>query len=153
MPLSVEDHVANLRFRDNRVVFNESAGWLDRHRDESLPVMAQHLAKGGPPAIGIARVLGQLDDPRAVEPLAKALAGPDHLAYEAARALARTSGSQAADALRTAAVSADPGIAANALRGILLREDPDLCDAARRRTESPDPVGYHARKAVEGLGC
>ena len=59
MPMpEAERHTRNLRFRDNRVVFNDSARWLDAHREESLPVMFARLADQGPDAIGIAIVLG-----------------------------------------------------------------------------------------------
>lgn len=149
-----EQHARNLRFRDNRVVFEESARWLDAHRDEALPVMTRLLAEGGPWTIGIARVLGVMDDPRTVPALQEAMgAGDDELAYEAARALARTSGEEAEAALRSGASSADTGTLRNALRGIEERGDPGLCDAVTPHLDAADPIGTYAARAAEALHC
>lgn len=147
----VEQHTRNLRFRDNRTVFNDSARWLDSHRDEALPVMAAALAEEGPSAIGVARVLGRFDDPRAVPALARALrASDDALAFEAARALAATNDATAVDALREAARGDAPS---PAVRGIELRGDPALCDVVLPLRSAEDPTGAYARRAAAALGC
>ena len=94
MPVSpAEHHAENLRFRDNPVIFEASASWLDAHRDEALPVMTAKLAEEGPAAIGVAKVLGVMGDVRAVPALEATLASTDdELAFEAGRALAKTPG-------------------------------------------------------------
>jgi hypothetical protein len=149
-----ERHARNLRFRDNAAVFNDSAQWLDTHRDEALPPMGALLAEGGPAAVGIARVLGQMNDPRAVPLLEGALsASDDALAFEAARGLARTVDPAAAEALRRGAASAEEGVVRNALRGIELRKDPALCDAVRPHLGAAEPIGTYAARARDALGC
>ena len=147
-----EQHAKNLRFRDNKVVFEESARWLDTHRDEALPAMLAVLADGGPAALGNARVLGKMGDPRAIDGLVAALShDDDQLAFEAARALARTEGPEAAAALREAAGSDQQTAVRNALRGIAERGDPALCDAVTPHVGGE--LGFYADKAVEALGC
>jgi hypothetical protein len=54
-------------------------------------------------------------------------AADDRLAYEAARALARTSGDEAAAALGRGAASERPGTVDASLRGIELRADAAGC--------------------------
>jgi len=155
MPLSpAEHHAQNLRFRDNPVIFEESARWLGDHRDEALPVMAAKLAEEGPAAIGIARVLGVMADPMATPALERAMRSTDdELAYEAARALSKIPGPEAEAALRAGAGATEPVTAKNALRGIELRGDPALCDAVRPHLTGGEPLATYARRAAEKLGC
>jgi hypothetical protein len=153
-PSEALEHARNLRFRDNKPVFNDSARWLDTHRDEALPALAEVLGERGPAAIGAARVLGAMTDPRAVPLLEPALAADDDpLAFEAARALAATPGPEAEAALRRVAASGVPGAVKNAVRGIELRGDPSLCDALRPHLDAEEPIRSHARRAHDALDC
>lgn len=77
----------------------------------------------------------------------------DELAFEAARALAKTGGPADAEALRRAAASERVGTVKNALRGIELRGDPSLCEVAQVHREADEPLGPYARRAMEKLGC
>lgn len=151
---TAEQHARNLRFRDNPAVFNDSAKWLDTHRDEALPPMGALLAERGPAALGVARVLGKMDDPRAVPLLESALTAPDdELSFEAARGLSRTADPSAAEALRRASASGTESVVRNALRGIELRKDPSLCDAVMPHVGAPEPLGTYAARAKDALGC
>ena len=149
-----ERHTRNLRFRDNKVVFNESARWLDLHRDEGLPVMFALLAEQGPAAIGIARVLGKFDDPRAIAALEATLdARSEPLAFEGAKALAKTSGDEAGAALRRGAASEREGTVIASLCGIEIRADSSLCDAVRPHLEADEPIRAYALRVWGTLKC
>ncbi|MBW2257049.1 MAG: hypothetical protein JRI25_20990, partial [Deltaproteobacteria bacterium] len=80
-------------------------------------------------------------------------ASDDRLAYEAARALARTSGEEAAAALRRGAASDLSGTVNASLRGIELRKDTTLCDAAKPHLGAEEPTGSYARRAWDAVGC
>ena len=77
------------------------------------------------------------------------LASNDQLAFEAARALARTPDTAAGEALRRAAAGVAAGVA---LRGIETRADPSLCDAVAPHLDSED-VGVYAKRAWTACGC
>jgi HEAT repeat protein len=131
---------------------DRAAEWLVQHADRAYPALLARLAAGsaGP---GAAALLPRFGRAESIPVLARLLAGPELVAWEAGQALALHPQTSAGAALRQALADPDPAVATIAADALGARGDPCDCAPLVQRLDTAHAgLRYHLLQAAGHLG-
>jgi HEAT repeat protein len=130
-----------------------AAEWLVEHADRAYPLLLARLESGRAGA-GAVALLPRFGRSQSIGTLARLLAGPEPMAWQAGQALAQHPQPEAGEALRQALIGPDATVAMIAADGLGTRGDRGDCAVlAERLGTTHAGVRYHVLQAAARLGC
>ena len=139
----------------NAQLHQRALTWLVSHPEQAEPRLLALLAGGATNLPAVMDALARLGKPESVGALARLVeSSSEHVAWEAAQALARHPAPTAREALETAVRSPRRETAVAAADALLARGDREACAALKGVLGASDTsVRYHAVQAALALGC